>query len=82
MTQIMTPESQPSSTDAPLASLLSLDISQMSEVELREFIATSRQLQNSPQTLRAKLETESKTLGGRKPKKQVDITDLLSDDDD
>lgn len=81
MTQIMTSESNPSSTDAPLASLLTLDIGKMTEVELREFIATSRQLQNSPQTLRAKLEGESKTLGGRKPKKQVDVTDLLLDDD-
>lgn len=53
----------------------------MSEEELRQFIQTNRQLQNSPQTLRAKIENESKAMGGRKPKKSVDVSDLLSDDD-
>lgn len=43
---------------------------------------TNRQLQNSPQTLRSKLENESKKLGGRKPKKTLDVSDLLGDDDE
>lgn len=78
----MTTTTNASSMDVALASLLTMDIAKLTQNELKEFVMTNRQLQNSPQTLRSKLENESKKLGGRKPKKTLDVSDLLGDDDE
>lgn len=67
--------------DAPLATIMTLDISQLSDDELRQFVAKTRELQASPQTLKSKMERESVKLGAKKERINKALDDLLIDDE-
>jgi len=64
-----------------LATIMTLDISQLSDDELRQFVAKTRELQASPQTLKSKMERESVKLGAKKERINKALDDLLIDDE-
>jgi t-SNARE complex subunit (syntaxin) len=68
--------------DSPLSSIMTQDLSLLTDEELRQFVAKTRELQTSPQSLKAKVERESVKLGARKAKVLAAINDLTSDDEE
>lgn len=68
--------------DAPLATIMTLDLSTLSNEELLQYVAKTRELQASPQTLKSKIERESVKLGARKERINKVLDDLLLDDDE
>ena len=78
---IMNESSQNAFSELPLAELMTMDLTKLNDQELRQFVAATRELQTSPQTLKAKIERESVKLGARKAKVVAAINDLLDDDE-
>jgi hypothetical protein len=82
MTSIMNNSSDNIFNDAPLATIMTLDLSTLSNEELLQYVAKTRELQASPQTLKSKIERESVKLGARKERINKVLDDLLLDDDE
>jgi hypothetical protein len=82
MTSIMNNSSDNIFNDAPLATIMTLDLTTLTNEELLQYVAKTRELQASPQTLKSKIERESVKLGARKERINKVLDDLLLDDDD